>query len=330
MTVCLFASLIEATATVHETSTLPQLISFAETNNAALHAARLRWEAAGQRVAEARGWPDPRLTYGYFAEPVETRVGPQEHRIGVMQPLLWFGKLKAAGDVASQEAAAALANYEASRLTVVQQVRLTWVELYLLNRSLRITRENVDLLRQLEAVAQTQLRAGGSMSPVTKAQVELGKLQDRLSSLEELRTPLETRMTALLNLLQGTPLPPATQLPTRSTALPDDETLFDWQQQASPILEALEHAVEKEEHSIRLARKEGLPDFGAGVDYIVTGPARISGTPDSGKDAVIAMLSVDIPLWRSRYGASVREARARRDAALSALKRGASKAISYQ
>jgi outer membrane protein TolC len=300
-------------------ASLPQLIDHAVAHNASLAAARSQWEAAGEKVAQARGWPDPKVTYGYFAESVETRVGPQEHRIGVMQPLLWFGKLKAAGDAASEEAAAALAEYEAARLAVIQRVKDTWFELYFLERSRRITRENIDLLKQLEGVAQTKLRAGGTMSPVTKAQVELGKLQDRLSSLDELRKPLESRMNALLNRPQGSPLPSSARLPAADESLPENALLLAWQEEASPILDALSNRIEKEEHAIRLARKEGLPNFGVGVDYIMTGPADVAGTPDSGKDAVIAMFSLDIPLWRGKYKAAVQEARARRDAAESAL-----------
>ena len=47
--------------------------------------------------------------------------------------------------------------------------------------------------------------------------------------------------------------------------------------------------------------------------------ARVAGTTDSGQDAVIAMFSIDIPLWRGKYKAAVREAEARHGAAESAL-----------
>jgi outer membrane protein TolC len=298
-------------------STLSQLIAHAVDNNDALRAAQLRWDAARQAVAQARGWPDPRVTYGYFAEPVETRVGPQEHRIGVMQPLLWFGKLKAAGDVASEDAAAALAEVEAVRLTLIEEIKQVWHELYVLEQSLRITRDNMDLLRQFEAVAQTQFRAGGSMAPVNKAQVELGTLQDRLTSMQELRAPLQGRMNALLNRPQHAPLPAAITLVETSPALPDASVLFTWQAEASPILGVLGSRIDRETHAVDLARKQGMPNFGVGVDYIVTGPASVAGTTDSGKDAVIAMLSLDIPLWRGKYKAAVQEARARQAAAAS-------------
>ncbi len=53
-----------------------------------------------------------------------------------------------------------------------------------------------------------------------------------------------------------------------------------------------------------------------GVDYIETGPARMSGVADSGKDAVVAGFSVNIPLWWGKYRAGVREAESRYAATL--------------
>ena len=182
-----------------ETTTLAEAINYAQHSNAALRAADRRWQSAIQRVPQARGWPDPRLSYGYFIESVETRVGPQEHRIGVMQPLPWFGKLKAAGDVASAEAAAALAELTSVQLEVVQELKEVWFELAWLAQARRITTDNIELVRQLEGVAQTRFKAGGSLDGVTKAQVELGKLQDQQASLDDLQLPLQTRLNAVLN-----------------------------------------------------------------------------------------------------------------------------------
>lgn len=309
-------TLLGCVAQGDESITLPRLIEQAETHNAAVIAARLRWDAALQSAIQARGWPDPKVTYGYFIEPIETRVGPQEHRIGISQPLLWFGRLKAAGDVASQEAAAALADYEATRLGVIQQVKDTWYELEFLGHSRAILQQKLSLVKELEAVAQTRFRAGGDLSDVTRAQVELGQLGDRLESLEALRTPLESRLNALLNQPHDRPLPPFTNSSPAELVLPDKAILFGWQQQSSPILDALNHQVQKADSTIRVARKSGLPNMSIGVDYVVTGSARMPGITDSGQDAIMAMLTVDLPIWRGKHTAAVRAARARRDAAV--------------
>jgi outer membrane protein TolC len=249
-------------------ASLEQTITFALANNPGVHAAEARWRAAIAKVPQARGWPDPKLNYGYFAENVETRVGPQEHRIGVTQPLPWFGKLRAAGDVASAEAAAVLADFAAAQLEVVRDVKSAWFELAWLNEAQRITADNTQLVKQLEAVAQTRLRAGGDLGAVTKAQVELGRLEDRFASLDDLREPLGARLNAVLNRPSAGPLPAIVGARTNDVTLPSLSDLVARQMELNPMLDQLAHRIRREEHASRLARKAGMPEFGLGVDYV--------------------------------------------------------------
>jgi cobalt-zinc-cadmium efflux system outer membrane protein len=265
-------------------------------------------------VPQAKGWPDPRINYGYFVESVETRVGPQEQRIGVMQPFPWFGKLKAAGDVASANAAAVLAQMTVAQLQITREIKDVWYELAWLEEARRITGENTELVKQLEGVSQARFKAGGTLGAVTKAQVELSKLQDRSISLEAMRSPLQARLNSLLNRPADAPIPNPELSANGHVSLPGEAMLFSWQMEANPILQTLARRIEQEEHSARLARKSGMPEFGLGFDYIVTGPARVAGIPDSGQDAAIAMFSISIPLWRGKYRAAVDEAEARRNA----------------
>jgi len=62
---------------------------------------------------------------------------------------------------------------------------------------------------------------------------------------------------------------------------------------------------------VLLAEKESYPDFTFGIEDIVTGGSRIPGVSDSGKDAVVASVTVNIPLWREKRAAAVRESRQR-------------------
>ncbi len=93
-----------------------------------------------------------------------------------------------------------------------------------------------------------------------------------------------------------------------------DEALFD-RLAASPELRRLDALVRREERAVDLARKEFYPDWVLGVDYTSTDEALMPGTPDSGKDPLMAHVALDIPLWRGRYHAGVEEARHRRRAA---------------
>lgn len=315
---CSVASPPSNTETETETEGLFNLedcIVYAHAHNPAILAAGQNWEAAIQKVPQARGWPDPRLNYGYFIQSVETRVGPQEQRFGIIQPLPWFGKLKSAGDAASSNAAAVLSELTALQLQMTREIKDTWYELAWFEEAQKTARENIALVSQLEGVARTRFKTGGTLGAVTKAQVELGRLQDRLASIEDMEQPLRARLNSLLGRPLDAPLPTPYLSGLEFAPLPDKEQLFLWQREANPLLEKYSHIIERESYSLRHARKQGMPELGFGLDYIVTGESRMLGTPDSGKDAALGLFSITIPLWRGKYKAAVAEAEARKEAA---------------
>ena len=49
---------------------------------------------------QVKALPDPRFTYRYYIEEVETRVGAQRQAFELAQRFPWFGKLKLRGDAA--------------------------------------------------------------------------------------------------------------------------------------------------------------------------------------------------------------------------------------
>ena len=63
------------------------------------------------------------------------------------------------------------------------------------------------------------------------------------------------------------------------------------------------------DHRAKAAAGQRLPDLTVGADWIVTGPARMDGVSDSGKDAVALGLGVKVPLWQGAYGHDVASAR---------------------
>jgi outer membrane protein TolC len=83
----------------------------------------------------------------------------------------------------------------------------------------------------------------------------------------------------------------------------------------SPELKGLDAAIAREELGIELAKKKGLPDLMVGVDYVVTGRAE-NPVADSGKDPVMVAASINLPLWRDKYRAGEREAKARQRTAV--------------
>jgi outer membrane protein TolC len=102
---------------------LEDYLRYAALHNAGLEAKFEQWRAAVERVPQAEALPDPKFTYGYFIEEVETRVGPQRQRAGIMQVFPWFGKIAARTDAAAAMAVAAGQMYEVEKLKLFYEVK---------------------------------------------------------------------------------------------------------------------------------------------------------------------------------------------------------------
>jgi len=104
---------------------LGDYLRYASLNNAELRAKFEQWKAALEQIPQAGALSDPKFTYGYFIEEVETRVGPQKQKFGIMQVFPWFGKIQARTDVAAAKAQAAKQRYETTKLKLFRQVKVT-------------------------------------------------------------------------------------------------------------------------------------------------------------------------------------------------------------
>lgn len=298
-----------------ENAGLADYLACAALNNAGLEAAFNRWKAALERIPQARSLPDPRFTYNYYIEEVETRVGPQRQKFGLAQSFPWFGKLRLRGDAAAQAAAAARQAYEKTKLSLFYRVKAAYHEYWYLAQAIAVTREHLARVTNLEGVARTRFKAGTAPnSAMIQAQVELGKLDDRLRTLESLRAPIVATLNAALNRPTHLPLPWPRSLPEVTASFTDAQAMRRLAQ-SSPELRRLDHLVRKEAAGIGLARKNYYPDVSVGVDYVDTGDALNPETDDSGKNPVMAMISVNLPLWHGAYRAAEREALLRRASA---------------
>lgn len=299
-----------------DTADLAGYLRHAALHNPGLEAAFNDWKVALERIPQARGLPDPRLSYRHFIENVETRVGPQRQAFGVSQMFPWFGKLELRGDVALEAARAAQARYEARKLRLFYDVRRAYYEYYYLARAIAVVQENRELVGYLEGVVRTRFQAAAAQHPdVIRAQIELGKLDDQQRSLEDLRGVLAADLNAAMNRPIDTPVSWPKSIPQVIGTL-DGEALRGSLCVANPELQALQHEMAKHRTGVSLARKRYYPDVTAVVDYIGTGKRTGAERPsNSGQDVITAGFSINLPIWRDRYEAGVRESLARFGAA---------------
>lgn len=289
-----------------------EFVRYALYNSPRVEAELQRWRAAVERLPQVVALPDPRLTFGYFLEEVQTRTGPQEARFGVAQTLPWFGKLQDREDAASKAAMAAWRRFEAVRLDVVERVVSTLYDLAYLDAATRITEENLGLLGSLEEVVRARYRVGsGTHSELIRVQVELGQLEDRLAQLRAMRPSFVAELNSALNRESTAAVAAMGELPGRVATL-DAPALAEMARRTNPLLLALDEQADEQRYMAKVAQKDGLPDLTVGLEYIVTGQAVNPATPGSGDDPIMLSFGINLPLWREKYDAGVREMMSRR------------------
>jgi outer membrane protein TolC len=297
-------------AEANDLRSLGDYLRYAALNNAGLKAEFEQWKAAIEQVPQARALPDPRFTYGYFIKEVETRVGPQRNKFAVTQVFPWFGKIEARTRAAGASAQAARRRYEGKKLKLFYEVKDAFHEYAYLAEAIEIARENLELVENFEEVAVTKYIGAAAGHPdVVRAQVELAKLEDQLRTLEGLREPVVAQLNAVLNRKSEVVLPWPTREEYDAVKI-DRAQIKELLLAQNPQLQALDFDIESARSRVELAKKRFYPDIGVGVDWVQTDDALMTGTRDSGKDPVMLMFSLNVPIWRQSYKAGEIQARA--------------------
>ncbi|MDF1560894.1 MAG: TolC family protein [Bacteroidales bacterium] len=286
--------------------TLDDYFEVAAQNNPGLQAKYLEYESALQKVPQVSTLADPALSFGYFISPVETRVGPQRARFSLTQMFPWFGTLKAQGDAAALMAEAKFQSFIDARNKLYFHVASAYYPLYELNEWINIEQENISILKSYKTIATRKFENGaGSMVDVLRVDIMLKDAETNLSILLEKGKPLLTIFNKLLNRPENEHVVTADSLSTENLT---DNFRKDSLIAANPVLTALNLKAQASKAEAIAAQKQGLPKFGVGLDYVIVGKRSDIAISDNGKDILMPMVSVTIPIFRGKYNASIKEA----------------------
>jgi len=296
-----------------QAQTLDDFLKEAAENNPELMAKYAEFEAALQRVAQVKALPDPTLSFGYFISSVETRVGPQIARFSLSQMFPWFGTLSAKGEMTTLMAEAKYKEFLNSKNELYYKVKASYYPLFEVNSILQLHKKNREILFTYKQLSTARFKNGkGTMVDVIRVDIMLENSATDLKLLEDKKKPLLTHFNMLLN-----------RPDTIAVELPDSlfflKVILDYRKDSllstNPTLEAFDLKIQSAKSQEQLARKQGLPKFGIGIDYVIVGD-RINlstgqvdmNVPDNGKDVFMPMVSMSLPIFRGKYKAAVKEA----------------------
>lgn len=298
-----------AVAAPASSMTLDELIAAAVARNPEIQAARLQARSLAQRTPQVRALDDPMLMTTTFLEPIQTAAGPQEVILSITQKLPWFGKRGLRAGVAYQDAQAAFARVAATELSVIEQVKLAYYELYFLDQAIQVNRDLETRIKDVIAVASRKFETASErtgLETVLQAQVELAQLQSTLVELEQAKVKARAQLANAMSLAEGIAPDVETTLPEADVPRTAD-LLVAMIDECQPELRALERERGRDRAAIALAQRNYYPDVTVGFNWNEIGSTGLSAVAN-GQDAYSVVAGVNLPIYREKLNAGLREA----------------------
>jgi len=307
---------------------LAPLIEEALKNNPRIQSTHDEWKAEEYKIPQARSLPDPQFRYGHFGESIQTRTGPQESKIGVSLKVPFPSKLVSKNRSQTKSALIFKEGYEATKREIIKDLKTTYYDIFWIDMAIQVTSQEKAILENLERVANKKYETNiAPQQDVIKAQVEITKLIDKLSTLKENRKSLVSRMNSILDRPRDMRFGRTAHIKTERLKMSLEELkglAFKFRQE----LRGAGLAVEKARHETSLANQSYIPDFTFGFDYTTIGGGTTALAND-GRNAWMGSVGINVPLWIGKNNAKIREKKSR----LSASRRSyedVKNAVSYQ
>lgn len=260
----------QATVTV-DTVTASELADEALSRNPLIRSGRSIVEARRHRVRPAGALPDPTISVGWNgdAAPFVVQTGdPSSSRMfSVTQEFPLAGKRGIRSSIARREADIAGWDLTSSERRVVAEVKVAFFEYAYAYKAAQILERNRELLQKLSKITEVRYQVGkASQADVARSHLELSRIQQRATVLEQQKQAVVARLNALLYRAPETPLPTPAELTGGDLQVSLDD-LYAKAKEGDPELQRRRQEVGRDELATTLARREYVPDLAVGYTY---------------------------------------------------------------
>tara|TARA_R110000737_G_scaffold96020_1_gene130082 strand:+ start:52 stop:1269 length:1218 start_codon:yes stop_codon:yes gene_type:complete len=329
LTICLL--LVSAFAKAQQ---LQSFIQEAESNSPEIQAYNLRHNIAEEKVKEANWIPNTEFSAGYFVSEPETRTGAQRARFSAKQMLPWFGTITVRENYASSIADAEYVEIVIAKRKIALSVSQSYYSLYTIKARQKVLDENIELLKTYEKLALTSVEVGkASAVDVLRLQIRQNELQQQKEVLEETYLGEQTAFNKLLNRDGNTSVTILEAL-----MLPSEDIFYDENNLSlNPELLKYDKLYESIAQSELLNQAESNPMIAFGLDYLPVSDRPDMNFSDNGKDILMPMVSVSIPIFNKQFDSRSKqnelkqlEINAQKENRLNVLESAFAKAISQR
>lgn len=290
-----------------QAQSLDELIEIAIKNNPGIKAQQTEIEAIRLKMDQVTAMPDPQINGSVFMNPMMLPMGNQLGSISAMQMFPWFGSLDAKAREVESLMAVNDRKIDITRNDLVFRISSTWFSLLEIEEKLKIKRKNLQILQSDQELATAKFQyAKGPMVDIVRADIMIEEIQTEINLLDQKKTPLMIVLNRLLNRDAGETIVISDELKEPGFSPVGDTRTVE----SNPALAVLDKKIDLADAQATSADFMRKPMIGAGLQYMLqirrkNGDLNIP--PNTGRDMVMPMFSLTLPIWRKKYDAAVQE-----------------------
>lgn len=276
---------------------LQEYIKIALENNPEVQQFDTKYKRISEKKEEVNTLPNTEFGAGYFVSTPETRTGPQRFKLSVKQMIPFFGTITARENYVSSLADAAYQDIVVVKRKLATSVAHSYYKLYEVKAKQKVLDENIALLETYEKLALTSVEVGkASAVDVLRLQIRQNELAQQKEVLQETFLGMQKAFNKLLNQEVNTPVSvvDSLQIPKEADKI-QPSTL-----KLHPELVKFDKLYTSVEKSEFLNQKDKQPMIGFGLDYVNVGKRTDMNVVDNGKDIVMPMVSLSIPIFNKK------------------------------
>ncbi len=276
---------------------LESFIQEAEANNPEVQAFEIRYNISKEKIEEANALPNTEVSAGVFVSEPETRTGAQKARFSVKQMLPWFGTITARENYANAVAEVDYLDISITKRKLRLSVSQSYYKLYAIKEKQKVLDENIQLLKTYERLALTSVEVGNASAvDVLRLQIRQNELQEQNEVLMQEYFSEQSVFNNLLNRQETLAIDLIDSL-----AIDNEMEQISTELELHPELEKYDRLYESVTQSKLLNQKEANPNLGFGLDYIPVADRARMDFSDNGKDILMPMVSLSIPIFNNSY-----------------------------
>ena len=282
------------------------LIEEALKNSPEIQKFELQYSIVSEKVNEVNTIPNTEFGVGYFVSEPETRTGAQRFKVSAKQMLPWFGNITARENYVSSLVDAKYEDIVIAKRKLMTKVSQSYYILYTIKAKQEVLKENVNLLETYETLALTSVEIGkASAVDVLRLQMRQNELGQLLDVLGQQFLAEQTKFNKLLNRDKGIKVTLVNELmmPSKDFEINSENLALHSE------LMKYDKLYQSVEQSELLNQKESSPMIGFGLDYIHVEKRPNMDFSDNGKDIIMLMISLSIPIFNNKYKSQTRQNR---------------------